>query len=64
MLLQYGIWDQVRVDHGKEWTLILFAQEHLAHLRRNQNRSFYHQSTSKEVTTYNIYYFAVIVTQC
>ena len=28
ILSQYGIWDQVRVDHGKEWVLMLFAQAH------------------------------------
>ena len=33
MLIQYGLWDQVRVDHGKEWQLMLFVQEKLSHLR-------------------------------
>ena len=35
LLLQYGLWDQIRVDQGKEWILMLFVQEHLAHLRGN-----------------------------
>ena len=25
--MEYGIWDQVRVDHGGEWMLSLFVQE-------------------------------------
>lgn len=49
ILSQYGMWDQLRVDHGKEWFLMLFAQEQLAHLRRNQTRSPHLQSTSKQV---------------
>ena len=28
-LLQYGLWDQVRVDHGREFYLILYIQEKL-----------------------------------
>ena len=52
ILMQYGLWDQLRVDHGKEWTLMLFAQEQLAHMRRNQSRSPHVQTTSKLVTNY------------
>ena len=29
ILSNFGIWDQVRVDHGKEWYLLLFIQEKL-----------------------------------
>jgi len=49
ILVQYGLWDQLRVDHGKEWMLTLFAQEQLAHFRRNQLRHPYLQTTSKMV---------------
>ena len=52
-MLQYGVWDQVRVDHGKEWTLLLFVQELLAHLRTNTNRAPHLQTTSKQVTRHN-----------
>jgi hypothetical protein len=38
ILLQYGLWDHIRVDHGKEWVLMLYVQEHLAHMRRNVER--------------------------
>lgn len=27
MTLTYGLWDQVRVDHGKEFHLMLYVQE-------------------------------------
>ena len=50
--MQYGLWDQLRVDHGKEWILMLYAQEQLAHMRRNQSRSPHVQTTSKLVTTH------------
>ena len=47
---QYGLWDHIRVDHGKEWYLMLFIQEQLAHLRRNTNRAPHVQTTSKSVS--------------
>ena len=45
----YGLWDQVRVDHGKEWTLILYVQELLSPLRGNVHRAPHLQSSSKQV---------------
>ena len=50
MLIQYGLWDQVRVDHGKEWQLMLFVQEKLSHLRYNTQRAPHLQTTSKLVS--------------
>ena len=35
ILVEYGLFDQIRVDYGKEWTLSLFVQESLAHLRHS-----------------------------
>ena len=49
IVLEYGLWDQLRVDHGMEWILTLFVQETLAHLRRNTNRAPHLQTTSKQV---------------
>lgn len=49
ILVQYGLWDQVRVDQGKEWVLMLYIQEMLAHQRRNTDRAPHLQSTSKQV---------------
>lgn len=47
--MDHGIWDQVCVDHGKEWILSLFIQEQLAHLRYNTTKAPHRQTTSKLV---------------
>ena len=52
IVLQYGRWDQVRVDHGKEWILSLFVLEQLVHLRHNVSRAPRLQTSSKQVSTY------------
>ena len=31
LLLHYGLWEQVRVDHGTEFALVATAQNHLSH---------------------------------
>lgn len=43
------MWDQIRVDHGKEFILMLFIQEHLAEYRRNPSASPHLQTTSTQV---------------
>ena len=48
---QYGLWDQLRVDKGKEWYLMLFMQEKLAHLRFNTNRAPHLQTSSTLVSS-------------
>ncbi|XP_077060372.1 uncharacterized protein LOC143712032 [Siphateles boraxobius] len=45
-VIEYGMWDQVRVDHGKEFYLTLFMQEKLAHLRNNREKQPYCQTPS------------------
>jgi len=47
--MQYGLWDQIRVDQGKEWVLMLYIQGTLAHLRHNTSHTPHLQSTSKQV---------------
>ncbi|KAM4585688.1 uncharacterized protein V3H82_004664 [Fundulus diaphanus] len=47
-VLQYGMWDQIRVDHGKEFYLTLFMQEKLASYRTNTERQPYLQTSSKQ----------------
>ena len=37
LILEYGLWDEVRVDQGKEWVLSLFVQKQMAHLATNQH---------------------------
>ena len=48
--LQYGIWDTVRVDQSKEWTLLLYLQELLADYRLDKSKAPHIQTTSKEVS--------------
>ncbi|KAL9965196.1 hypothetical protein ACROYT_G028964 [Oculina patagonica] len=43
----YGMWDQLRVDHGREFCLMLAIQDSLSEKRRNTNRLPYLQTTSK-----------------
>ena len=38
LLHSEGLWEQVRVDHGLEFTLVVAAQQHLAPLRNAQSR--------------------------
>ena len=38
LLLVEGLWEQVRVDHGMEFVLVVAIQRHLANLRQQQHR--------------------------
>ena len=49
ILLNYGLWDQIRVDHGSEFFLLLHVQDILASLRRNCHRSPFCQTQSTRV---------------
>ena len=51
ILLKTGVFDQVRVDMGKEWVLILFIQELLSGFRENMNRPAHVKTTSKKNLT-------------
>jgi len=46
-VIQHGIWDQLRVDHGTEFYLSLFVQEKLTPYRTNTRRVPFSQ-TSKQ----------------
>ncbi|KAL2089397.1 hypothetical protein ACEWY4_014085 [Coilia grayii] len=48
-VLQYGMWDQVRVDHGREFYLTLYMQEMLSPYRFNLERKPYLQTQSTNV---------------
>ena len=48
-MLQYGMWDQVRVDHGTEFYLTLYMQERNAANWLNASRQPYIQSQLKRV---------------
>ncbi|XP_038162643.1 uncharacterized protein LOC119797577 [Cyprinodon tularosa] len=45
-VVNHGMWDQVRVDHGKEFYLCLYMQERLSRYRHNLSRPPYLQTTS------------------
>ena len=48
LLLTEGIWEQVRVDHGQEFALIISVQQSLADLRQTRCHSPVLQSTSRQ----------------
>jgi len=45
----YGLWDQLRVDHGTEWYLMLSVNASLSHLRGRTDREPQVQTSSKLV---------------
>ena len=47
--MDYGLWDELRIDHGTEWVLLLFLQCQLAQFRNDVSKPPYIQSSSKEV---------------
>jgi len=49
IVLEYGVFDQVRVDKGREWYLSLSIQQQLSCVRMHQSRPPYLQTTSKMV---------------
>ena len=52
IILNEGLFNQVRVDHGKEFVLTLYMQEILAHHRTNPNRDPHRQTESKKVMAF------------
>lgn len=46
LLLQYGLFDQLRVDHGTEFCLCIFVQELLKNRRCDISRAPWRQTTS------------------
>ena len=44
-----GLWNQIRIDHGREWYLMLFAQQHLSSYRNDTSKPPFVQTTSKKV---------------
>ncbi|XP_072564841.1 uncharacterized protein [Paramormyrops kingsleyae] len=45
-VISFSIWDQVRVDHGKEFLLTLFMQQQISAFRNNTDRLSYVQTNS------------------
>ena len=38
VVTKFGLWDQIRVDCGREWYLTLYINETVAHLRNDTNK--------------------------
>lgn len=57
-LEDYGIWDQIRVDYGREFYLTLFMQEMLCRQYGSPDVCSYVQSTSTEVG-YSLIHYSV-----
>lgn len=55
VLLSDGLWDQIRVDCGREFALILFIQELLSSYRTNVLREPYLQTRSTQVIIFAIF---------
>ena len=47
------MWDQIRVDNGNEFYLLLYVQEKMANYRSNTRRAPFIQTMSKEVSSHN-----------
>ena len=47
-ILKYGIWDQVSMDHGREFCLVIFAQQIIAYLRADIWCAPFKQTTSTD----------------
>jgi len=52
--IEHGLFDQIRVDHGREWYLLLAVQKQLSALRLHQDRAPYLQTTSTMVWMYTM----------
>ena len=62
--MQYGLWDQIRVDCGKEFALLLYVQQLLAAHRTNTLRQPYMQTRSTRVCVCVHMYMYVCVCRC
>ena len=49
MISRYGVWDQLRIDGGKEFVLISFSQEMLQDFRNNRSRIPFLSTKSTDV---------------
>ena len=46
---EFGLWDQIRVDYGTEWALILHVQNLLSEHRNDPTLAPYVQTSSRQV---------------
>ncbi len=60
-LINTGLWDQIRVDHGREFYLFLFVQDKLRRLFGSTDIQPYAQTSSHNVCITESYYVTVTV---
>ena len=61
VLLSDGLWDQIHVDCGREFALILFVQELLSSYHTNVRCEPYLQTRSTQVNTIIQLYFINLI---
>ena len=49
MVSTFGLWDQIRIDKGKEWYLMLYINSTLSHLRGTTSKPPHLQTSSTKV---------------
>ena len=54
VVMQYGLWDQIRTDQGKEWNLLLFINELLSPMRTDCTKPPHLQSSSKQPYAFSL----------
>lgn len=64
MVIQYGLWDQIRIDKGSEWVLMLHVQDTLAEHRNCTIKLPYIATTSKKVHKYNLHILIKSIKLC
>ena len=47
-LAKYGVWNQLRIDHFKEFALNIFVQELIESYRYSRNKTAWKQTASKD----------------
>ena len=47
-ILKYGIWDHVRVDHGRQFCYVMFVQQIISYLRADVRRAPFKHTTSTD----------------
>ena len=53
IVMTYGMWDQIRIDKGKEWYLTIFVNERLSSYWYNTTKPPHLQTSSKKVSSFN-----------
>ena len=47
-IAKYGVWNQLRIDHGKEFLLIIFVQELIESYRYSRNKTPWKKTASTD----------------